>query len=335
MTLNENLIAAAIKSAEEVLDPVFEDARKPRLLVENCDPDRTVAALRDVLAGEGKLFDRGVPVRLTFDQVQHGPVAQLMTPDGLVLMAHRVCRPYRLKEKQDGTITEAKARLPRTMAVMYLDWRGEWNLPVLNGIASAPLLSEDGAIYSGQGYEAKSGMWLDNVPDVVNLVPDCPTMSEAASALRRLRDDFKTFCFGDAQTLCDSTGVAVVDTSAPPGRDESAFLVGLLTAVCRPSLHLAPGLMLRAAPMSGAGSGKGLLARCICIVAFGREPHAVTGGGGTDELEKRIAAELIEGGPTLFLDNMNSMALRSDLLASAITEHLLGSGCSGSRRWSR
>ena len=231
-SLNEDLIAAAIEGAEEVCDPVFAHPEKPRLLVENCDPDRTVAALRDVLAGAGELFDRGVPVRLTFDQIQHGPVAQLMTPDGLVLMAHRVCRPYRLKEKQDGTITEAKARLPRAMAVMYLDWRGEWHLPILNGIASAPLLSDDGTIYSGQGYEAKSGMWLDNVPDVANLVPECPTKSEAASALHRLRDAFKTFCFGDAESVCDGTGVAVVDTSRPPGRDESAFLVGLLTAVC-------------------------------------------------------------------------------------------------------
>jgi hypothetical protein len=37
-------------------------------------------------------------------------------------------------------------------------------------------------------------------------------------------------------------------------------------------------------------------------------------------LDKRIAAELIGGSPTLFLDNLNSMALKSDLLASAITE---------------
>ena len=29
--------------------------------------------------------------------------------------------------------------------------------------------------------------------------------------------------------------------------------------------YLAPGVLLRAAPMSGAGAGKGLLARCICI----------------------------------------------------------------------
>ena len=112
----------------------------------------------------------------------------------------------------------------------------------------------------------------------------------------------------------------VVDLSKPPGRDESAFLVALMTAVCRPSLHLAPGVLLRAAAMSGAGSGKGLLARCICIIAFGREPHAVTAGGGAEELEKRIASELIQGGPVLFLDNLNNMAVRSDLLASAITE---------------
>jgi hypothetical protein len=72
--------------------------------------------------------------------------------------------------------------------------------------------------------------------------------------------------------------------------------------------------------MSGAGAGKGLLARCISIVAFGSEPHAVTGGASSEELEKRIAAELMEGGSTLFLDNLNNTSFKSDLLASAITE---------------
>jgi hypothetical protein len=56
------------------------------------------------------------------------------------------------------------------------------------------------------------------------------------------------------------------------------------------------------------------------MIAYGREPHAVTGGGTAQELEKRIGAELMEGGPALFLDNLNNMALKSDLLASAITE---------------
>ena len=41
---------------------------KPRLLLEPCDPDVTVAKLRDILANTGTLFDRGVPVRLAYDQ---------------------------------------------------------------------------------------------------------------------------------------------------------------------------------------------------------------------------------------------------------------------------
>jgi hypothetical protein len=135
-----------------------------------------------------------------------------------------------------------------------------------------------------------------------------------------IRATFKSFCFADAVTMVDPAGTNVVDVSTAPGKDESAFLVGLLTAVCRPSLYLAPGLLMRAAPMSGAGTGKGLLARCICIIAYGSEPHAVTGGSGAEELEKRISAELMEGSPALFLDNLNNTAFKSDLLASAITE---------------
>jgi hypothetical protein len=290
--------------------------RKPRLLIEKCSPDRTVAALRDILKGSPDLYDRGLPVRLVRDQIQGGVVAQVMKPHGLVLMAHTLCRPYIVHKGE-----EKDAGLPHSHAVMYLEWRGEWRLRPLNGIASAPLLQDDGRITSAVGYDPASSMWCEDVPDLTDLIPAQPTKSDAISALRCLRNTFKTFCFGDADTILDSTsGVAVVDTNKPPGRDESSFLVALLTAVCRPSLHLAPGILLRAAQVSGAGAGKGLLARCICNIAFGREPHAVTAGATAEELEKRIAAELIEGSPSLFLDNLNNTAFKSDLLASAITE---------------
>ena len=36
--------------------------------------------------------------------------------------------------------------------------------------------------------------------------------------------------------------------------------------------------------------------------------------------KKPVAAELIEGSPALFLDNLNNTAFKSNLLASAITE---------------
>ena len=290
-------------------------AEKPRLLVDKSNPHQTVATLRDILADAGGLYDRGVPVRLAVDQTQKGTVAQMMTRSGIVLMSHQVCRPYALKKGQPVDVG-----LPSWFALMYLEWWGEWQLAPLNGVASAPLLQDDGTINSTEGYDPASGMWCENVPDLTGLISESPTRNEAEEALRLIRETFKTFCYADAETLDDPSGIAVVDTGKAPGRDESSFLVALLTAVCRPSLYLAPGVLLRAASLSGAGAGKGLLARCICIIAFGRDPHAVTAGATAEELEKRIAAELMEGSPSLFLDNLNNTAFRSDLLASAITE---------------
>ena len=232
----EAKIIDAIANAEDIETPVAggQPGQKPRLLIENCDPDRTVAALRDILSRAGGLYDRGVPVRLAFDKIQGGTVAQVMTPDALVLVSHIVCRPYVLKEK-DGAVIEANARLSRTFATMYLDWRGEWRLPPLNGIASAPLLREDGTIQSTEGYDVASAMWRENVPDLSGYVPDQPTADDAASALLLIRETFKTFCFADAETMEDSAmRTGVVNTSVPPGKDESGFLAALLTAVCRP-----------------------------------------------------------------------------------------------------
>ena len=293
---------------------------KPRLLIESASPDRTVMALRDILAGAGRLYNRGVPVRIAYDSIQRGMVGQVMTPDGIVLIAHEICRPYVVKVTDSGPV-EVDARLSRSFAVMYLDSPSACSLPNLNGIASSPLLRENGDIYCAEGYDSASGMWLENVPDLTGIIPERPTKDQAATALRLIRAAFSTFCYADADTLYgDHAPVAVVDINKPPGKDESGFLTALLTAVCRPSLRLAPGVLLHAPSLSGAGSGKGLLGRCMCIVAFGREPHAVTSGSTAEELEKRIAAELIEGSPALFLDNLNNIAFKSDLLASAITE---------------
>ena len=291
---------------------------KPRLLIENPSPDVTVAALRDILAKHGDLYERGVPVRISFDQVQDGAVAKPMTPEAIRLAAHSVCRPFLRKANKDGSAADVNARLPYYVAVMYLD-SGEWRLRPLNGIVSTPLLHDDGTIICKRGYDVQTGMFCENVPNLGDLIPDHPTKVGAAAALLRIRNRFKTFCFADADTI--STGsISVVDTTKPPGKDESAFLTALLTAVCRPSLHLAPGVLFRAAAMSGSGAGKGLLARCICMIAYGRKLHAVTKGATAEELEKRIAAELIQGGPALFLDNLNNTALKSSLLASVITE---------------
>ena len=244
--------------APEEIDARDEKARKerskllegkPRLKIERHSPDLTVTRLRDIMSKSGRLYDRGAPVRVVFDQALGGSKADTMAADDLVREAHFACQPYVLVKAKEALV-ELDAPLPPQIARMYLGWRGEWNLPPLNGIATTPLLSKDGSIRTARGYDAATGLWCERVPDIGGLVPPNPTRAQAETALALIRAAFRTFCFADAEMISGSDGVSIVDIRRPPGFDESSFLCALLGAVCRPSLWLAPGALFRAAPHS-------------------------------------------------------------------------------------
>jgi hypothetical protein len=190
----------------------------------------------------------------------------------VIIEAHQICRPVKPIGDEVSPIT-----LPERVARLYLDLAGEWGLPPLTGVSMAPILAPDGMVQAADGYHAPSGLWCASVPPLP--IPDSPTRLEAEAALRLLRETFRTFPYADAVRRKDSAhGGEVLDLEHPPGYDESAALVGLLTAICRPSLWLAPGLLVRAPEISGAGTGKGLLVRCLSTIAFGIRPHAFTSG---------------------------------------------------------
>jgi hypothetical protein len=233
---------------------------------------------------------------------------------------HRIARPWQwARNRRTGKMERRDITLPERVAKLYLDDRDGWGLRPLDGITSAPLLHDDGTIRSAEGYDPETRLWCERVPAVT--VPAAPSREDAAAALLRLRRWFRTFPFADAERVVEAGApVPVVDVTKPPGVDESALLCALLTAVCRPCLWLAPGLRVREPEYAGAGTGKGLLVRAICAIAFGTRPMAITAGGTAEELDKRITAALMEAGPTLFLDNVNGIALKSDVLASVITE---------------
>jgi putative DNA primase/helicase len=290
-------------------------APKPDLVVHGSDLPATAEALRDLLAASGRLFDRGMPVRVIKPADGGPPSATRLTKHNVVIEAHRLCQPVRFDAKGD----RQPITLPDRLAQMYLDMAGEWELRPLAGISTAPLISADGNVRVADGYDPETALWCCHVPMLT--LPPHPSRTDAEAALRRLREAFLTFPFGDASRRWDpSLDVELVDLLEPPGRDESAFLLALLTAVCRPSLWLAPGMLFTAPAVSGAGSGKGLLVRAICAIGFGIRPRAFTAGGERHELDKRLVAELIEAQPALFLDNANGITLRSDALASVLTE---------------
>jgi hypothetical protein len=290
-------------------------APKPDLIVHASDLPATAEALRDLLAASARLFDRGMPVRIIKPADGGPPSATRLTKHNVVIEAHRLCQPVMF----DAEGERKPMTLPDRVAQMYLDMAGEWELPPLAGVSTAPLLSADGNVRVADGYDPETALWCCHVRALT--LPPHPSRTDAEAALQLVREVFRTFPFGDAPRRWDTShGVEVIDLLEPPARDESAFLLALMTAVCRPSLWLAPGMLFTAPGVSGAGTGKGLLVRAICAIAFGIRPRAFTTGGERHELDKRLAAELIEAQPALFLDNANGVTLRSDTLASVLTE---------------
>jgi hypothetical protein len=282
---------------------------KQLLLIDPGELPAVAERLRDILAASGALFERGVPVRIAIP-ADGLPIAVTLTTHGVVRAAHQFCRP--IKDAENAT-------LPDRVAGLYLDMVGDWNLPKLVGITSSPLLSEDGAIRAAVGYDRHASLYCCNIPELI--LPDKPTKEQAQEALTVLRSAFRTFPFADSIRRFElDLGVEVVDPNSPVGMDESGFLVGLMTAVCRQALWLAPGFLLNAPQISGAGAGKGLLARAISAVAYGIQPRPFTPGNDRHEMDKRIVAELIEATPVIFMDNVNATLLRSNTLASIITE---------------
>jgi hypothetical protein len=293
--------------------PNGHGAHLPPLYIEPHDYPAAARALRDLLATHPRLFARAnAPVILQHDADAGGLVARPLTAEAVTALAHEMAAPT-LVLKLRGSRTYKPVTLPARVARIYLE-RGDWNLRPLAGIAGTPALREDGTIFAGDGYDPATGIYRENCPELH--VPARPTRDAAEDALLTLRRFLRTWPFADAHR--DSDGFVAL--ALPPGQDESAALAGLLTATCRPSLNLAPATLARSPSISGAGCGKGRLARALAVIAYGREPGAMGAGHGPEEFDKRICSATLSGQPVILLDNLNGQAIRSDTLASLITE---------------
>jgi hypothetical protein len=281
------------------------------LIVDPGDHPAAARELNSLLRSANDLFVRGDrPTRLV-----HGPRGPRTVPLDKHMVAHlaheraKVYRPHK-----DGFV---KTTLPERVANLYLALEA-WDLPELVGVTSAPLVRLDGTVFAEDGFDGVSGQWCTGVPKLA--LPERPTREDAAAALVKLRLLLQTFPFADAERFEGRPGIDLVDPTSDPGQDESAALAALLSAVCRPSLPLAPGCMITAPSLSGSGAGKGLLGRVFFEIAYGQQPSAVTAGSDPNELDKRLATELMDASQALLLDNVNSATLKSDLLASVLTE---------------
>jgi RepB DNA-primase from phage plasmid len=282
----------------------------------DADPVAVARKLAGLISERRDILLNGyTPVRV-IHEIGQDPRAVELTPKMVRAYAHEIVRC--VKTDKDGDIYDAPLK-PDIAKLYVYGLEGEWGLRPLRGISTSPLLASDGSIRTASGYDEDTGLWCHDVPDVS--VPDRPTREDAQKALLTLRQAFSTFPYGDAAMLHDATGnVDVVDLSHPPGLDESTHLVALMTSVCRACLPLAPAFLYTSSLFSGAGVGKGLLVKSVCVVGSGVRPSAMTAGHSVEELDKRLVAAAIEARPAIYLDNFNEGTLESDTLASFLTE---------------
>jgi hypothetical protein len=286
---------------------------KRALVIDPADYPAAAMAVRDLLAGDERLFERGGrPVTIAEDE-RGEMLAHDLSPETVAHRVHAVAAPL-LALRLRGQRVFKPVTLPARVAALYLALVGEWGLRALVGISTTPGLRDDGSIHARDGYDAEARIYRHRVPRIA--VPERPTRSDAEAALLKLRRLLRTFPFADARL--DSDGFVALAT--PPGNDESAALVALLTAACRADMPLAPAFCVRAPSISGAGAGKGLLVRTIVAVATGRAPAVATAGHDAAETDKRLVGLLLAAHPATLLDNVNATDLRSDTLASVLTE---------------
>lgn len=278
-----------------------EEGGRPLIRIDTGRIDRVVDEVEQAIIRSGRgLYQRG-------GQIVALGETPVMTSEGEI----RITGAFEQKEHAIFEMMSASARfekfdgrknkfaptdLPMIVAKTYQQRVGRWNLPVLTGLASAPTLRSDGSILDVEGYDARTGLYVDFGGAEYARVPEAPTKEDAVSALGVLKGLISTFPF-------------VTETY------RSVALSCMLTATVRRSLRTAP-LHAFSAPV--AGSGKSKLSDIASILASGREAAIVSQGATEEEFEKRLGAAFLAGEPVISVDNC-TQPVGGKFMCSALT----------------
>jgi hypothetical protein len=203
---------------------------------------------------------------------------------------------------------------PHDFARTYLDRRRGHRLPYLAAVVTTPFLRVNGSLVQTPGYDSESGILFE--PNGVGFpkVPENPGRDDALAALKLFNEVYRGFPF---------VPDAVVESEA--AKDELGIVKSASRSVAY-SLTLAALVrsVLRTCPLHGfsaprARSGKTKLCDIASIVACGH-PVSPIGPGDTDEeLEKRLAGELLGGSLFIVFDNLER-PLHGVLICQCLTQ---------------
>jgi putative DNA primase/helicase len=183
---------------------------------------------------------------------------------------------------------------PERVAKLILGRRGFWRFPKIRGLVCVPTLRPDGTLLSRPGFDAETGLYLFDPPEMPPL-PDHPTKDDAATGLALFNELLDEFPFRDNQS-------------------HSVAMSGLLTPVVRGMFDVVP---MHAFSSPQAGTGKSYLADLASVLISGQRCAVSTVSRLEEENEKRLGGTLLQGYPVLSIDNVD-IPLNSAFLCQVI-----------------
>jgi hypothetical protein len=234
-------------------------------------------------------------------------IARQVTPAVMLRILADVAIWTEARKDKKGNLNEYDAQ-PTAAVAGYILSMAEWPMfPTLAGIVSGPIFTPEGLLHAHQGYSAQSKFY--NAAEIP-IGDTAPTPANMAAARALIMDDLLVdFPFVDQASRANAVAL-------------------LLLPFVRQLVHGQTPMHLIDAP--DAGTGKGLLADLLGIVATGQPLDAVQACRDDDEWRKRISAALLMGNQHLFIDNIpqgsdfGSGALASALTQEFYTDRLLG-----------
>jgi hypothetical protein len=297
-------IQKAQEDAKRAAAPTPEDEAdsgrdlRPRIVISSAEAaivERALVAIRKA----PELYVRGGNlVRVKTDEHERGTIEPCPEKEIRRILSQEI-NWVRIKAAPDSPPVEMPASPPQHVSHQiaslgaYRDFRG------LVGVSGSPILRPDGTIAAENGYDAGS-KWLLQVPEALVVdVPAEPDANQVADALCRLRDVLRDFPF------------------AKPTH-EAAALALLLTMVARTHFRGPSPLFLVTG--STAAAGKGLLIKCMTLIAHGVLPDSLPYSGEEEETRKRVTSILSVGALSVMLDNIpNGQRLGNAILDSLLT----------------
>lgn len=187
---------------------------------------------------------------------------------------------------------------PPRAAVLDILAMGTWPFPALEGVVEVPTLRPDGSILATPGYDPLTRLVYQPNPILkVPAIPELPTTGDVEEAKATVADILFDFPFIDQASRANAWAT-------------------LLTPLIRHAIRGRTPCGLCDAPK--AGTGKGLIASIVSIIATGREAAVFSAPGDDDEWRKQITSALLAGTTVIIIDNIEGR-LDSPSLSRALT----------------